>query len=448
MNDVKAHGNNMDAMFGEVVDKFNKMPAGANKTAVATKLFGRSWQTLLPLLSGGSKGMEALTKQAESMGVNFGGNGQKSMMQMRAAMVQVNLATTGLKVAFAQEIAPTLFQVLGVVVQLAGVLLKNLHPAFKILGSIVNGVTTFFKQHQTVLHAVMIVVGLLIAQWVYGKAVILAARAALALLTLAQNLGKVAMFAYKVAVLAVRAAMLIWQGTIWLVNAALDANPIAIVIIAIIALIAIIVLVITHFTQVKNVIVSGWNIIKGAFMTAINFVINFVKKNWPLLVGIFGGPIGLIIGLFFKFKSQVIQAATDVWNFMKKLPGRIVSAMSGIGNKIAQPFKAGFQWVMDHLPHPSISTGHWHGIPYPKISFATGGIMPYAGTALVGEAGPEILHLPRGASVTPLNRTSNFTTVNQGNYGGIPPIMVSVQVDRKEIARAVAKANDDIKARK
>ena len=44
------------------------------------------------------------------------------------------------------------------------------------------------------------------------------------------------------------------------------------------------------------------------------------------------------------------------------------------------------------------------GLNIPKIpKLAEGGIIDQSGIAMVGEAGPELLSLPRGASVTPLS---------------------------------------------
>ena len=46
---------------------------------------------------------------------------------------------------------------------------------------------------------------------------------------------------------------------------------------------------------------------------------------------------------------------------------------------------------------------------------ATGGSVTRSGMALVGESGPELLNLPRGANVVPLNSTANNMSVT-ANY--------------------------------
>lgn len=118
-------------------------------------------------------------------------------------------------------------------------------------------------------------------------------------------------------------------------------------------------LMITHWKLVKKIAVevakaigsamtAAWNWIKGAFMT----MFNFIKNHWQLILAILMGPIGLA-ALFIKnhFKDitnafndvwKFIQhAAGDIlkwlewpfvtaWNFIKKIPGKIVHLFTGM----------------------------------------------------------------------------------------------------------------------
>src|SRR4051812_1057531 len=47
--DLKKHGGNLNTVLHMVSDGLGKMPAGTNKAAVMSKLFGRSWQQISPL---------------------------------------------------------------------------------------------------------------------------------------------------------------------------------------------------------------------------------------------------------------------------------------------------------------------------------------------------------------------------------------------------------------
>jgi hypothetical protein len=86
---------------------------------------------------------------------------------------------------------------------------------------------------------------------------------------------------------------------------------------------------------------------------------------------------------------------------------------------------------------------HWFDALNPTHWFATGGRMSSAGTAVVGENGPELLHLPGGAQVTPLNGR---------NFSGMGSLQIivypqDIYLDGKKIATVIAQATTDKQAR-
>lgn len=56
-------------LLEDVSDRFSKMPDGIRKTALATKLFGRSGAELIPFLNKGRVGIDALREKASEFGV-------------------------------------------------------------------------------------------------------------------------------------------------------------------------------------------------------------------------------------------------------------------------------------------------------------------------------------------------------------------------------------------
>jgi hypothetical protein len=68
---VDASGNlrDGDKVLKDLADRFQQMPDGAQKSAIAMDLLGRSGARLIPLLNGGSQGIEQLTRQAEALGL-------------------------------------------------------------------------------------------------------------------------------------------------------------------------------------------------------------------------------------------------------------------------------------------------------------------------------------------------------------------------------------------
>lgn len=154
----------------------------------------------------------------------------------------------------------------------------------------------------------------------------------------------------------VTTAMTIAQG---LFNAVLAANPIGLIILAIVGLVA----ALTYFfTQTETgkaimqafgqVISAVWEGIKtglaavGKFFSdtwttiqnAIGAVIDWVKANWPLLLAIITGPIGLAVLAIVKNWDTIKQAFQNAWNFVTGLWGKAGEFFSGIFNNIKNAF--------------------------------------------------------------------------------------------------------------
>ena len=105
----------------------------------------------------------------------------------------------------------------------------------------------------------------------------------------------IGMIAMRAAMLAGAVATGIATVAQWALNVALTANPIGLIIVGIAALIAIIIAVALVIWKFRDTII-------GAFGQALEWA----KKNWPLILAILTGPIGLAIYAIWKFKDQII----------------------------------------------------------------------------------------------------------------------------------------------
>lgn len=87
---------------------------------------------------------------------------------------------------------------------------------------------------------------------------------------------------------AVRAATIAWTAVQWLLNAALTANPIGIVIVAIAALIAGIILLWNNCEWFRNAILAVWAAIQTAVKVVVDWLVNtawpFIKQVWDWIV--------------------------------------------------------------------------------------------------------------------------------------------------------------------
>ena len=203
----------------------------------------------------------------------------------------------------------------------------------------------------------------------------------------------------------------------WLISI----GPIAIVIATVIGAVAL--------------IIKHWDTIRAAIATAFNWV----RDNWPLLLAILTGPIGLAVLAITKHwdtikagvtavKDWIVGRFNDIVGFITGLPGRISAAASGMWDGIKNAFKAAVNWVLGKWNDLKFEIGGQEvfGVNLPGVTIntpdipllAAGGVVARVGAAIVGDRGPELLQLPRGARVTPLQAPDRQLEPAAGGGGG------------------------------
>jgi hypothetical protein len=405
MDDVKA--GNMGQVIYDVSDALAKIESPADKAAISTKLFGRAGEKLSPLLY---KGSDALKEQLELQGkyVNITEDSAKTVKDLAANQRELKAASMGLQVSIGNMLLPVLATMVGWVTKLAGLL----QPFIK------NG---------KVGAAVVVAIAAGFTLWATALA-ITAARTVIS---------TAALVAHKVATLAVRGATLLATAAQWLFNVAMTANPIGLVIVAIGALIAIIVLLVKHWDSVTAAVQWCWDKIKqfaSAAVDAMKGVLDWMAANWPKLLVILTGPFGLAIAAIVKYFDQIKAAAGAAIDWIKAKIDGLFSAISEIPGKIGG--------ALDKIPGVK-GAKKVVGKAKSAVGLATGGVTTSAGTALVGERGPELLVLPAAASVIPLQGSSGF-----GGGPGVMEVRVPVFLDRRQIAEAVGSFTTDAVARR
>jgi hypothetical protein len=213
--------------------------------------------------------------------------------------------------------------------QIAGASMKNmastmgqaLLPAATAVADIFAKIAEFVQNNSTLF--------LILAGIVAGFAgAILAVSAALKVYQMAQTL--------------VSAATKIWAGVQWLLNAAMSANPIALVVIAIVALIAIIVLLWTKCDAFRNFFIGMWKQIQAiaetvwkAIVAAFSAAISWIKTAIAA-VGVFIGQVWDGIKTGVKAVGDFIaavwrgigSAAAAVWTAIRVAAQTVMSAIT------------------------------------------------------------------------------------------------------------------------
>jgi hypothetical protein len=168
------------------------------------------------------------------------------------------------------------------------------------------------------------------------------------------------------------------------------------------------------------------------FHDFINASWDWIKKHWPLLLGILTGPFGLAA-------AYIITHWTQVRDFVLGVVDAIVKAFHKVLD-IGKNVVKGATGIVKKIPggHAALSVAK-HLVPH----FATGGVLTYSGAALVGEHGPELLALPGGATITPLAHDAQLTA-----SGGTVEIVVPLYLNGRVLAQAIAQYSADKLARR
>jgi len=130
-------------LLPQISDAFARMPAGAQKTALAVQLFGRSGLQMLPMLNRGSAALDKFRAKAAELGVVVGPDMVASFKQYSAAQKEYNQALLGFQVAVGSLLLPV---VAGFMSALQGVAQWMTHLPGPIRGVVValGALTTAF----------------------------------------------------------------------------------------------------------------------------------------------------------------------------------------------------------------------------------------------------------------------------------------------------------------
>lgn len=98
----------VEDQFDYLVNQFQQMPAGATKSALAVKLFGRQGQQLLPLLNQTSQDTYALKEKMEELGLYMSDEGVNASVAYNDAMDTMKRTFAALKNRIVEDILPSL----------------------------------------------------------------------------------------------------------------------------------------------------------------------------------------------------------------------------------------------------------------------------------------------------------------------------------------------------
>ena len=252
--------------------------------------------------------------------------GLEQAEKMAAAMVdpwqQFGAAVQALRIAFGQALIPMLQPLMDKLVMIGKTMTRwtqlfpNITRVMGIATLVVLGITTAISALTVVVGlSKMAMLGLnviwTLLTWTGWKSIAMfVAHAVQGALFIARILGMVASIAVA------RASMLIWQGAIWLVNAALAANPVGLVVIGVLALVAAVVAAVAYWDQwttaLMNTAAFKWVLEQlGALTAWFNTMggwTGMAKAAWDGIVGVFRSSLDKVIAMLNKIPGVEIEA--------------------------------------------------------------------------------------------------------------------------------------------
>lgn len=396
---------NTKGVILSVADALSKMTNPAERSTAAQTLFGRTGITLLPILAKGRKGIEEQLGIQQRYGNYIGGKGLDNAKKLIEQQREMHAAWEGAKVQLGQALLPVLISIGKILVNLA----RFLAPLTK---------------NATVM-----------------KVVVIALTAAFV--------------AYQVAMVAATIATTVFE------TAAAPVVGITLGVVAAVALLAIGIYELwKHCKWFRDGVKEAWAMAKVAFqgiLQAAQVVFNWVKQNWPLLVGALFGPFGVAAALVITHWKQVKDFLLGVFDAVKSKATSVANGIAGVFQSVVGAIKSALNtlisgWNALHFKLPGFKVGPVHfggktiGLPTVPL-LASGGYVHRSGAALVGERGPEMVTLPRGASVLPLP-APEAAVAGAAAGGGDLVVEVPVYLDRKVLAQSVARVTADKLARR
>ena len=396
----KADGSFRDIndIFYDTLSALGGIQNETERDAAAMAIFGKSADSLAGIVDDGGAALKSLGKEAEDMGLIMSGETVDSLNEVNdkidklKAQAKARLAETGAKAM--EALTPVLEKVV-----------ELLEKLFTWIGSLSE------EQIQTIM-------------------TILAVIAAIS--PLATLISKVSgLIAFIPTLISGVGTALTW----------LMANPVALVIGGIIALVALIAtkgdeiqaLLAKVDAFLQGVFTKDWTEVFGPVLGGIlNGFFSFIKDIWDSVYGIFNGVIDFIRGVFTGDWDRAWAGVKQIFS----------SIMGGLAAVFKTPLNAiimminniidDINWLIGNVNKLGSVLGFSIGTIGHIPMMANGGVLTQ-GSAIVGEAGPELLTMQGSkAVVTPL---SNSAPEQQG------PVYITVQsvLDGRVIAESTTK---------
>jgi len=372
VRDASGELRNSNEVFYEVLQALSQIPNETERDTIAMEIFGKSADQLAEIIDDGGAALKAYGDEAENLGLILD-------TETLTSLNDVNDTIDKLKAQAGAELAKAGAEALEALTPVLETVIDKLSQLFEWIGNLDQ------SQMETII-------------------TILAVVAAISPIAgiIATICGAITSF------------LTIWPQ-VQAVGAAIKAfalaNPMALVVAAVIALGAIIA---TNWDKIRPILDAAWEKVKTVFdniKTKIETAMEAVKS-------VFETVKGAITGVW----NGIISTIKNAINSVLRLVNALSSKVNVVGDKVNNSGLAKLLGI--HLP------------TIPQVPLLAGGGVVSSGSAVVGEAGAELLTMKNGqAHVQPLATTTN--TYNTYNQTSRQPVQINLVLDGMVAAKAL-----------
>lgn len=224
-------------------------------------------------------------------------------------------------------------------------------------------------------------------------------------------LNTVRLVAYVVATNAVKAATVAWTAVQWLLNAAMTANPIGIVIAIIVALVAAIVIAYQKSDTFRAIVDGAFKAVGAAaiwlwenaikplwegIVAAFNFIVAAARAWWAAVVATFNAVTSaasnlaaMVVGFFVSLRDGAAAQIAALIGFVSSIPGRILGVLGNVGRLLYNVGSSIVAGLRDGI------AGAWHWVTDRVQSLIN--LIPSAIRNLLGIGSPSKVTMQLGA---------------------------------------------------
>lgn len=287
----------------------------------------------------------------------------------------------------------------------------------EILSVLAGIITTLFLPAMAKALGAMIAQGVQVlvtnAAWgVYAAVSLVKAGAAAIATSLSMWKTVAVLIAQKAWLLITKGAMLVWSAATkgmaaaqWLLNAAMTANPIGLIIAGIVLLVAAIVILWKKSETFRNIVIGAWNLLKTAVMAVVEWFKATIPPLWEGLKNGVSTVFGWIVA-YFKFQINLAKTILiGIWSaiqavigfFVKLYEGakaqvaKVIGVVTGIKDKVLGVFKSAKDWLLNAGKDimRGLSDGISRGLNWVKDKIkGLGGMIPGWLKSVLGIASP------------------------------------------------------------